>query len=60
MEKVVRKFTSFKEAEAADDAYYASLTGDERLQIQLELLALHPDSDQEFQKVCRIRKLKES
>ncbi|HEX2932777.1 MAG TPA: hypothetical protein VHV54_23810 [Candidatus Binatia bacterium] len=38
MEKVVRKFSSFDEADNADDEYYRTLSGDEKLQILLELI----------------------
>jgi hypothetical protein len=37
MEKVVRKFTSFAEAEAADDLLYASMTPQERMRIVFAL-----------------------
>ncbi len=38
MEKVVQKFNSFEEAEAADRAFYKSLSPEERMQILLELI----------------------
>ena len=38
MEKVVRKFHSFDEADNADYEYYRTLSGDEKLQILLELI----------------------
>ena len=38
MEKVVRKFHSFDEADDADYEYYRSLSGNEKLQILLELI----------------------
>jgi len=38
MEKVVRKFRSFDEADNADDEYYRALSGDEKLQMLLELI----------------------
>jgi hypothetical protein len=38
MEKVVRKFQSFAEAEEAEDGYYAALSGNEKLQMLLELI----------------------
>jgi len=38
MEVIVRKFASFAEADNADDEYYRSLSGNEKLQILLELI----------------------
>ena len=37
VEKVVRKFRSFKEAEQADREFYRSLTGAQRVDILLKL-----------------------
>ncbi len=37
MEKVVRKFTSFEEAEQADREYYRSLTPAQRVAMAMEL-----------------------
>jgi hypothetical protein len=38
MERVVRKFSSFDEADNADYEYYRTLSGNEKLQILLELI----------------------
>ena len=38
MEKVVRKFHSFDDADNADYEYYRTLSGNEKLQILLELI----------------------
>ena len=38
MEKVVQKFSSFAEADAADDERYRAMSGNEKLQILLELI----------------------
>ena len=38
MEKVVRKFESWQAADEADVEYYAQLSGDEKLQILLDLM----------------------
>jgi hypothetical protein len=38
MEPVVRKFRSFEEADDADYDYYRTLSGDEKLQLLLELI----------------------
>lgn len=60
MDKVVRKFGSFAEAEKADREYYRSLTGQQRLDILLELLASAQDTQDEaakgFERVYRIIK----
>lgn len=58
MDKVVRKFGSFAEAEKADREYYRSLTGQQRLDILLELIASARDAENEeakgFERVWRI------
>ena len=38
MEQILRKFRSFDEADDADDEYYRALSGNEKLQILLELI----------------------
>jgi hypothetical protein len=38
MEKVVRKFRSFEEADDADYEYYRTLSGNEKLQLLLDLI----------------------
>ena len=38
MERVVQKFSSFDEADNADYEYYRTLSGNEKLQILLELI----------------------
>jgi len=38
MERVVRKFRSFDEADNADYEYYRTLSGNEKLQLLLELI----------------------
>jgi len=57
-------FNSFAEAERADDEYYASLTPEERLDILLEMIARHQDSENEtakrFERVSRIVELSQS
>jgi hypothetical protein len=61
MERVVHKFATFEEAEAADQAYYRSLTPAERLAIMLDLI--YPEggdaASARFERVCRIVKLGE-
>ena len=38
MERVVQKFSSFDEADNADYEYYRTLSGNEKLQLLLELI----------------------
>ena len=54
MEKIAKKFRSFAEAEKADRDFYKKLTGDQRLQIQVELLNHAPE--QRLERVSRIVK----
>ena len=57
MEKVVRKFTSFAEEEEAEFAYYRDLSGEQRLQILLELvMPEHPDAGT-IERSARVRPL---
>ena len=58
MEKKVRRFANLAEAEKADRDFYKKLTGNERLQICLELSALDPD--QPLERVVSIRKFSDS
>ena len=62
MEKVVRKFRSFKEAEQADLEFYRSLTGKQRLDILLQLVRqAHGDEPvQGLKRVYRVIKLPRS
>lgn len=60
MEKVVRKFKTFAEAEAADREFYNSLTPDERVDILLELIAqYHGGTQPRLERVCRVVKFDE-
>ena len=54
MEKRAKKFHSFAEAEKADRDFYKKLTGNERLQILVELLNHGPE--QRLERVSRIVK----
>ena len=45
MKKTARKFRSFSEAEKAERDFYKKLTGNERLQILVELLNHGPEQD---------------
>ena len=55
VEKVAKKFSSFAEADKADRDFYKKLTGNERLQIQVELLNHAPK--QRLERISRIIKL---
>lgn len=46
MVRVVRKFSSHKEADKADRAYYRSLTGEQRVEILCELIDMHLTDEQ--------------
>ncbi len=58
MEKTVAKFRSIEEAEKAGREFYKSLTGQQRLDILLELLSHAPE--QRLERVVRIVKLSDS
>lgn len=60
MEKVVRRYGSFEEADAADREFYKSLSGNERLDILLELVRQTEGFENEFKKVYRIINLRDS
>jgi hypothetical protein len=59
VERVVRKFDTFEEAEAAEREYYRGLTPDERIAIMLDLI--FPEgtdaASARLERVCRIIKL---
>ncbi len=54
VEKTVKQFSSFAEAEKADRDFYKKLSGNERLQILVELL--NHDPEQRLERVSRIIK----
>jgi hypothetical protein len=54
VKKTARKFRSFSEAEKADRDFYKKLTGNERLQILVELLNHGPE--QSLERLSRIIK----
>jgi hypothetical protein len=54
VEKRAKKFRSFAEAEKADRDFYKKLSGNERLQILVELL--NHGSEQRLERVSRIIK----
>ena len=61
MEKTIRVFKSFEDAEAADKEYYRSLSPAERVEILLILRDQYSPYDDEltqgFERVCRIIEL---
>jgi hypothetical protein len=54
VEKSAKKFRTFAEAEKADREFYKKLTGNERLQILVELL--NHGTEQRLERVSRIVK----
>lgn len=62
VQKTVRIFSSFKEADEFNAQYEASLTPEERIQIVIELRdRRHPDAaTQGLARVCRITELERS
>jgi len=60
----VKVFSSFKEAEEADTAYYASLSPQERVDFLLDIVAQHLESTGEaakgFERVYRVIELSQS
>jgi hypothetical protein len=58
MQKEVRRFANFGDAEKADREFYKKISGNERIQICLELSALDPD--QPLERVVSIRKISDT
>jgi hypothetical protein len=59
MEKIVRKFYLSEDTEAADLAEYRVLTGNERLQILLELIMPENPNDAIIERSARVHPLAE-
>jgi hypothetical protein len=57
MEKIVQKFRSFAEAEAAEYAYYRTLSGNEKLRILLELIIPEHPYEAAIERSARIHPL---
>lgn len=60
MERVIRVFDSFEDADQADREYYASLTPQQRLEILFDLISRYSDdasNQQGFARVYRIVEL---
>jgi len=64
MEKVLKVFSSFEEAERADEEYYASLSPQQRVDLLLDLIAAYRESlgeaGQKFERVYRVVELSKS
>ena len=60
MEKTVKKFATFQEADASDIDYLARLSGEERIQMLLELIALENPDETTIQRHARVYPLAES
>jgi hypothetical protein len=62
--RIARVFTSFEAAEEADAEFYAGLTPEECLEIQLDIIAAYRESmgeaAQRFERVCRVIDLSQS
>ena len=58
MEKIVRKFHSFEEADNADYEYYRALSGDEKLQLLLDLI-MPENPDAAVERSARVHPLTE-
>ena len=59
MKKTVRKFHSFEEADEAEYAYYQSLSGDEKLQMLLELIMPENPNEAIIERSARVHPLAE-
>ncbi len=61
MDKVIQVFHSFEDADQADEAYYAGLTPQERVDVLLDLIANYRESLGEaaarFERVYRVIEL---
>ena len=59
MQKVVQKFSSFEEAEESEYAYYRNLSGDEKLEILLELIMRETPHAATIERCARVHPLTE-
>jgi hypothetical protein len=51
---VVRKFSSFKEAEDADDTYWASVTEEQRLNALIDLREMFSDDSDDENRIQKV------
>jgi len=59
MERVVRKFSSFDDADNADYEYYRTLSGNEKLQLLLELIMPENPDAAVIERSARVHSLTE-
>ena len=59
MQRVVRIFDSFEDADRADREYYASLTPQQRLELLLDLIQANTDDDENQQGFARVHRIVE-
>ena len=59
VQKVVRKFRTFEEAEEAEHAFYKALSGDEKLQMLLELIMPEDPHEAVVERCARVHLLAE-
>jgi len=59
MDKVVRKFRSFEEADDADYEYYRTLSGNEKLQLLLDLIMPEKPDAAVIERSARVHPLTE-
>ena len=54
MKKVVHKYSSFEAADAADDARYREMSGEEKLQILIDLVMPEDPNEAVIQRSARV------
>jgi hypothetical protein len=59
MDKTFKSFDSFEDAEKADFDFYAALSGEERLQLALEIMAASYAAHPRLERVYRVVELSE-
>ena len=59
MKKVVHKYSSFEAADAADDARYREMSGEEKLQLLIELVMPEDPNEAVIQRSARVYPLAE-
>lgn len=60
MQKVVQKFSNFDAADQSDIEYLRSLTGEQRLEMLLELISVNNADDATIQRSARVYPLAQS
>jgi hypothetical protein len=59
MEKIVRQFRSFEESDDADYEYYRTLSGNEKLQLLLDLIMPENPDEATIERSARVHPLAE-